>query len=197
MQALGIVNCRKHRPARPDCPECCACRPSLRVTAGCVSAMDDASSSCRKVPRKGRGGCQRDGDRLSGGKPDGRPIAGCSEADRLAGRLASRPALRPRRPAAAGGMSRASGTTRPTAWAVARAGHVAAGNYSAGKEANERSKGALTHVRGTRQRSRWFRHLPLTSVIAEHARYTTAVAPSCAALSSGELNPWVSGSLQP
>jgi hypothetical protein len=148
MQALSIINGRKYRPARPDCPECCARWLVTRVTAGCISAVDDASGGSRKVPGKGRGGNQRDGDRLSGGKSDGRPIAGCGEACRRAGRLASRPALRPDR-AAAGGVSRAGGTARATACAVARAGHVAAGNYSAGKETNERSKGTLIHVPGT------------------------------------------------
>jgi hypothetical protein len=58
-------------------------------------------------------------------------------------------------------VSRAGGTARATACAVARAGHVAAGNYSAGKETNERSKGTLIHIPGTRWRSRWFQYLPL------------------------------------
>ena len=98
---------------------------------------------------EGRGGDQRGGYRLSGGKPDGRSIVGCGETGRPAGRRAWRSALRRPR-AAARGAGRAGGTAPATAWAVAWAGHVAAGNNPAGKERNKRHKGTLIHVSGTR-----------------------------------------------
>jgi hypothetical protein len=132
MQALSIVNCRKHRTARPDRQECCACWSALWVAAGCIGAMEDAPGSGRKVPGKGRGGDQCDGYRLTSGNSDGRPVGGRGEVSRVAGGLAWRPALRLRLAAAPGGVSRAGGTARATAWVVARAGHAAAGNDSAG-----------------------------------------------------------------
>lgn len=170
------------------CPECGTRRFPLWVSAGCIGALDDASGGGRKVPGKGRGGDQRDGYRLSGRKPDDLAVVGCCKAGRLAGRLAWRPALRPRR-AAAGGMRRAGGAARPTARAAARPRRVAAGNYPAGKQASEHSQGALIHVRQTRQLAPLVpapalrqveplvQHPALTSVIAGHARCTARPLP--------------------